>query len=231
MRLSRALPLVWAALLVGGCAAKPEFIKKPYNPPSRVAVLPFDNMSNSVEAPVFMQKLVHDALVSGGYSVMSMDETAAKLKEAGITQGGQEKSKTPQELARILGASAVLYGTVKSFSYVTLGVYMKREVGVAAELVGADGEKQWKHTAVAKREEFSLKASETLGNMAKAMGTQLVVKLLEKLISHPLYPEMRRCVHDLTMTLPSVRNPKKPVGKYTPRGYDDFWKDLGEMFM
>jgi len=229
--LFRALPLVLAALLAGGCAAKPEFIKKPYGPPSRVAVLPFDNMSNSVEAPVFMQKLVHDALVSGGYAVISMDETAAKLKEAGITQGGQEKSKTPQELARILGASAVLYGTVKSFSYLTLGVYMKREVGVTAELVGVDGEKQWKHTAVAKREEFSLKASETLGNMAKAVGTQLVIKLLEKLISHPLYPEMQRCVHDLTMTLPSVRNPKKPVGKYTSRGYDDFWKDMGEMFM
>lgn len=224
----RALPLFLAGALLSGCAVKPEFIRSPYSPPPSIAVLPFDNQSNSVEAPVFMQKLVRDALASGGYAVQSFEDTTARLREAGITQGGQEKSKTPAELAAILRVSAVVYGRVTSFSYKTLGFYQSREVGMHAELVASDGTKLWAQTMVATRREVNTDAAKSLGDFAWSLGGQLVVKAIEKMVSHPLYPEMLRCVHDLTMTLPSVRNPGRGVGKYTKRGYAIFWRDIAE---
>jgi len=220
----RALATALAGFLLAGCAVKPEFVRKPWATPPTIAVLPFANDSNSIDAPVFMQKLAADGLAAGGYAVLPIRDVNERLRAAGITVGGQLASKTPQELARITGASAVLYGTVKSFNYTTLGFYQKREVALSAQLVGADGTEQWRQSVSASRTFWNFDAMENLGEALKAVGTQLAVKLLEKLISHPLYPEMLRSVHDLFITLPSPRGGM--VGKYCPRGYGDFWRDV-----
>ena len=210
--------------MLAGCAVKPEFLRKPWSPPPTIAVLPFANDSNSIAAPVYMQKLAADGLAAGGYSVLPINEVNDKLREAGITVGGHLASRTPEELARITGASAVMYGTVKTFKYTTLGFYQKREVALSARIVGADGTEQWRQSVSASRTFWNFSAMENLRETFKAVGTQLAVKLLEKLISHPLYPEMLRSVHDLFITLPSARGGM--VGKYCPRGYGDFWRDI-----
>jgi hypothetical protein len=220
----RALITALAGFLLAGCAIKPEFVRKPWATPPTIAVLPFANESNSIDAPVFMQKLAADGLSAGGYAVIPLADVNERLRKAGITVGGQLGSKTPQELARITGASAVLYGNVKSFNYTTLGFYQKREVALQARLVGEDGTEQWRQSATASRTFWNFQAMENLRETFKAMGVQLAVKLVEKLISHPLYPEMLRSTHDLFITLPSPRGGS--VGKYCPRGYNDFWRDI-----
>ena len=222
----RALVTALAGFLLAGCAVKPEFVRKPWSAPPTVAVLLFTNDSNSIDAPVFMQKLAADGLAAGGYAVLPVKDVNDKLREAGITVGGQLDSKTTQELARITGASAVMYGTVKSFTYTTLGFYQKREVAVSARIVGADGSEQWRQSVSASRTFWNFHAMENLRENFKAVGIQLAVKLAEKLISHPLYPEMLRCTHDLYINLPSVKSPGRPVGKYCPVGYYDFWRDV-----
>jgi len=224
----RALFAALAGFLLSGCAVKPEFLSKPYNAPPTIAVLPFANDSNNVDAPVFMQKLAADGLESGGYSVVPVAEVNDKLREAGITVGGQLASRTPQELARITGASAVLYGTVKAFRYTTLGFYQKRQVALSARLVGEDGNEQWRQSVSASRTYWDFRAMENLGEALKAAGVQLAVKLAERLISHPLYPEMLRSIHDLFITLPSVRDSRRTTGKFCPKGYYDFWRDITE---
>ena len=222
----RALLSALAGILLAGCAVKPEFVRKPWSPPPTIAVLPFANESNSIDAPVFMQKLAADGLTAGGYTVLPIKDVNDRLREAGITVGGQLASKTPQEIAQITGASAVLYGNVKSFTYITLGFYQKRGVALSAQLVGADGVEQWRQSVSASRTLWDFKAMENLRENFKAMGVQLVVKLAEKLISHPLYPEMLRSVHDLFITLPSVRDARRPTGKFCNPGYYDFWVEV-----
>ena len=222
----RALATALAGLFLAGCAVKPEFVRKPWSTPPTIAVLPFANDSNSIEAPVFMQKLAADGMTAGGYAVIPIADVNERLRKAGITVGGQLGSRTPQELASICGASAILYGNVAAFTYTTLGFYQKREVALQARLVGADGTEQWRQSVSASRTFWNFKAMENLRETFKAVGTQLAVKLLEKLISHPLYPEMLRSVHDLFITLPSARDPGRPVGKYCPIGYFDFWRDV-----
>ncbi len=102
-----ALMFSAALLLTAGCAAKPEFIARPFVPPGRLAVLPFANESNSLEAPGYLRQIVHRALKDAGYDLLPLDSVDAKLKQAGITQAGQLDATSPQELSDSLGASAL----------------------------------------------------------------------------------------------------------------------------
>lgn len=217
-----------ASLLLAGCAVKPDYLRKPYSAPPRVAVLPFANQTNSLEAPVLLQVLARQGLEKGGYAVIPAAEVAARLKEMGITDGGQLSSKKPADIAAALGATALFYGEVREFSYVTLAVYQKRAVVLAGSILEADGTPVWRHVATAKRTEYNLDAARNLGQFGKSLGWQLAGKWAEKLVAHPLYPEMVRCVHDLYMTLPRAGS-TRPIGTLLPRGYDvtgDFWRDL-----
>jgi len=210
-----------AGTIASGCAPKAQFLKSPYAPPRSVAVLPFDNASNSLEAPVLMQKLAADALATGGYNVVPAAEVEAKLRELGISQGGQVRSRKTEEMAAALGASALLYGEVRKFSYMTIGVYMKREVNVGLELIAADGSRLWKHAAGAVRQDIEVDAAKHGRSFVESLGSQLAMKWIERILSHPLYPEMQRSIHDVFLTLPSARNPRKSVGSYISSGYSD----------
>jgi len=214
--------LLFAAVLCG-CAIRPEFMKRPFAPPARIAVLPFANESNNIDAPSLLQRLVWEGLSKGGYSLQALAETTEGLRRLGITDGGQLGSKKPEEIARALGVEGCLFGTVKSFKYVTLGVYQKREVILAGEIRNAEGEGIWRNLGKASRSELKLELDKAGENLAR----QLAVKWVEKIVSHPLYPEMQRSVYEMLMGLPQAGNVKRPVGSRVPRGYDesnDFWR-------
>jgi hypothetical protein len=213
------LGAVALAALVSGCGpAKPQFIRKPYPAPRVVAVLPFANHSNDLKAPVFMQKLAMTALGKGGYSVMRQEKMEEKLRSIGITQGGQLRSKTPVEISRALGADALFYGTLKAASHLTLGVYLKRRVDVETELFDAQGDRLWKHSASGVSSELNLDARKA----AEAMGRQLAEKWVESMLSHPLYPEMRKSLYGVFITLPSARS-SRPVGHYIRSWRKSLW--------
>jgi len=205
-------------LCLAGCAAKPAMLRKPFVPPVVVAVLPFSNETNNLDAPEMMQKLAWQGLERGGYRVVPLDDAREKLRKAGITDGGQLNSKTAPELAALLGADAVLYGTVTKFSYVTLGVYLKRQVAATASLVLSDGSVVWKHAASATR---TLVEPDTK-RAARELAIQLAVKWVERIISHPLYPEMQRSLYELFLTLPSPSGGK--VGTRMHPGFNR-WSD------
>jgi hypothetical protein len=193
-----------------------------------VAVLPFSNMTNSLEAPAYLQALARQGLERGGYSLVPAGEVESRLKELGITDGGQLSSKKPEELAVALNASALFCGEVREFSYVTLGFYMKRAVVLSGAMLAPDGSPLWRHVSTASRSAVNLDATRNLGEFGKSLGWQLAGKWAEKIISHPLYPEMLRCVHDLYMTVPRVGS-TRPIGTLLPRGYDvsgDFFTDV-----
>ena len=224
MRRRRALlfPLVAApivAVTLSGCGLpKAQYIRNPYPKPSVIAVLPITNHSNDVKAPELMRKLAATALGKGGYAVVPAERVDAKLKAAGITQGGQLRSKTPAELARITGAPALFIGTLKKASHVTLGVYLNRKVEFAAELFDVTGARIWKHSAKASSTELELDPKEA----GKALAGQLAEKWVETLLSHPLYPEMRQSLYKVFMTLPA-RWSSKRVGQFIRSWRRSLW--------
>jgi len=229
MKIFRLAAAVLVPPILAGCAARPALIRKPFVPPAIVAVLPFANDSNNMEAPELMQKLAWLGLERGGYRMVPLQESVERLRKAGITVGGQLGSKTAPELASLLGADAVLYGTVTKFSYVTLGVYLKRQVAVDASLVSSDGSVIWRDSASATRTLIELDTRRA----ARELAIQLAVKWVEKIVSHPLYPEMQRSLYELFSTLPAA-NGGANVGKRMDRGFDRWWDSwvpfLGRLF-
>lgn len=199
-----AAPLFAAAL--NGCGLpKAQFIRDPYPKPATVAVLPFANHSNDVKVPEFMRRLAAEALAKGGYEVVPVEQVDAKLRGAGITQGGQLRAKAPEELAGITGADAVFTGTVRKASHVTLGFYLNRKVEFEAEMFDAGGARVWKHAAAASSSDLELDAREA----GKALAGQLAEKWVETVLSHPLYPEMRQSLYKVFMTLPARHSPRR----------------------
>lgn len=201
-----------AFFLAAGCAAKPEYIVRPFVPPGRIAVLVFANESNNPEAPEYMRELVFSGLRDAGYDLLPLESVDSKLRDAGITQGGQLKSKSAQELSDLLGASALFYGTIRSFDYVTLGFYQKREVAISARLVSFGGSQIWRHSAKVRKSRIHTR------KLRDKFVRQLTVKTLESIFSHPLYPEMFRAVKRLLMTLPAARDPHEPAGIFMSPG-------------
>jgi len=89
----------------------------------RIAVLPFTDMTNSVDGPINVRRLTQQALLSKGYAqTLPLSEVDDRLREHGFTQGGQLKAATPAEIARWLNADLLVYGDLEKFDEFTLGI-------------------------------------------------------------------------------------------------------------
>lgn len=168
----------------------------------RIAVLPFDNCSNSMRAPEALRKAVTELLVSRGYEVVPADVTDAILREMGITQGGQVDSKTPRELAIRLGVSALVKGTVTDFRYVTLGFGQSRIVGASVRILNPKGDLIWGGYARISRDDQMRHTGDFGKDLLIGFVAQLLLKFVENALTTPLYPETADCVAELGKTLP-----------------------------
>ena len=198
----RFVSMAVAGLILGcsmsGCAVKPDYIRKPFHPAKRVVVLPLANETNDMKAAHRVRHLLRRGLQRKGYQVLPLNQTDARLRKLGITQGGQLRSRRPKEVAKLFGQSVCLYGRMIDATNVTLGVVMKRKVKVEAKLVDREGVMLWKHTAAAGRSKLELNKKK----MKRALKRQLAKKLIGSIISHPLQREMKKCVDHILKTLP-----------------------------
>lgn len=167
-----------------------------------MAILPFDNHSTSMDASEIMETLVAIRLFERGYRLVPGNDVRQRLQWAGITQGGQTAALPPDALCELLGADAVFDGAVTAFSYVTLGVYQKREAGMRGALRRPDGTVLWRHAAAAKSSAVNLNAARSGKALLESLAWQLGAKLLERVLGHPLYPEAMACVQQLFRDLP-----------------------------
>ena len=135
--------LIGGALVLAGCKAKPTL------PPlvETVAVLPFDNESNDVDAADIMQRYVYLALKNSVYRVSDVQTVNDKLKEAGISEGGQLGALDPVKIGQDLGVQGLLYGYVESFGYLNIGFYTQKKVTLQLKMVdAATGATLWENS-------------------------------------------------------------------------------------
>ncbi len=193
-----ALLLLPAVILLSGCAT----MKYSGTPPPKVAVLPFDSMSNDVNAPDVVRRAMWERFKQFGFTVASIEEIDAAIRPLGIAQGGHLRATTPEKLLAATGADLLCYGMVEKFEHITLGVVEKRAVKVNARLVNKAGTNVWNQTREASKSESNFGSLSSLGSLGSAIGGQLKDKLIEGALVGKLKPETNAVVHQLVKSLP-----------------------------
>jgi len=136
------LPLIF--LLLGACATAPQGPKHASAFPNKVALLPLNNGSLDVSAPELIRNLLDSDLSATSIDTVNTGVMDVKLRQLGITDGGQLRSVTPQKLGEALGAEGLLYGDIDEFKGVNVGVYVNRVIDVRLKLVDAKtGQTLW----------------------------------------------------------------------------------------
>jgi len=174
---------------------------EPPKPPllQTLAVLPFNNASNDINAPEILQRATYLALKKSAYETSDIEITNQKLIEAGIRDGGQLPVIDPTKLGKDLGVQGLVYGSVESFGYVNIGYFVQRKVTVELKVVDvATGQTLWERTGNGATRNFTLDSKEAQENLAKGLLDQVV----DKVFQSPLENEARIATIDALRTLP-----------------------------
>jgi hypothetical protein len=167
-----------------------------------IAILPFDNESNDLNAPDIMQQLVSMALQNSPYRISDIQAVNDKLASVGIVDGGQLPAVDPVKLGKDLGVQALLYGNVESFNYTNIGFYMQRKVNLELKLVDvATGNTLWENNGSHAARQVHLDKNEAGRAFAKGLAEQTV----EKLFNSPLEEEAKLATIQALRKLPGFQ--------------------------
>jgi hypothetical protein len=218
--LKRYIPIFFIFLLAG-CSVKE---RHPVSYDRWIAVLPFANYSNDIEIAEVLRTMFTHRLTEKGYRVIPRDTVDARLLRIGITDGGQLSAVSPEELIDTISADMLAYGKVTKANYITLGVYLKKEVELEVSLLATpDSVPFWSGNGKAFTQEiYVIHGEEEKGKkeergawerikgffltIGKLLGMQLAEKTITNAISHPLYSEAWLAIEDATRGLPSCEH-------------------------
>ena len=193
--------LLLTLVVVAAPACRPPAPPKPPLVES-VAVLPFDNESNELNAPDIMQDYVYRALLNSAYRPIDIKQVNDKLTSVGIVDGGQLAAVDPVKLGKDLGVHALIFGTVNEFGYTNIGFYTSRKVDIALKMVSVDtGETIWEGNGTAANRNLALDPKEAKKNLAVGLAQQAV----DKATKRPLDKESRDAAVKALASLPGYR--------------------------
>lgn len=187
-----------AALLLSSCVKveppKPIDIRT-------IAILPFDNESNDLNAPDIMQQLVFDAMKNSVYEVRPLKEVNDFLESKGIVDGGQLAIVDPKKLGPDLNVQGLMYGYVENFNYVNVGYYMERKVTLNLALIDVKtGAVLWENTNTSATRALTLDQKEATAAFAAGLANQFIDKLFKK----PLQKEAVAAAFETLRSLPGM---------------------------
>lgn len=105
-----------------------------------IAILPFANESNFIEAPEKVRQEFFQMMQSKGYTLMNVSEIDSALKEMGITDGGQLPALTVTQIREKIPAVFFCYGTVIEYAFKSALAFSQRKVEIRLRLVRAENE-------------------------------------------------------------------------------------------
>lgn len=186
---------VLTALVLVGCKVEP--LKPPLV--ETVAVLPFDNESNDLDAPDIMQKLIQAALQRSPYRPMDLDAINGKLASVGIVDGGQLAIVDPVKLGKDLGVQALVFGYVDDFAYTNIGFYLQRKVKISLKMVDVQtGATLWESTGAGSQPKIFLNKEDAKRAFVEGVADQAI----DKLTKSPLEEEAKTAAMNALRTLP-----------------------------
>jgi hypothetical protein len=200
-----------AAVFLSLAACKPI---APPKPPlcQTIAILPFDNETNNVDADDIMQKLVYAAMRQSVYHVRDIRETNDFLAQVGILDGGQIPVLDLKKLGADLGVQGLMVGYVEHFGYVNLGFYKDRKVAVDLRVIDvATGQPIWEHSGRGSTKDSTKDLTFDKDKAGGSFIKGVAEKVADKLAKSPLEEEAREAVANALSTLPG----------YTFQGFGD----------
>jgi hypothetical protein len=193
-----SLAVALTLIALSGCKVPPP--PKPLDIKT-IAVLPFDNESNDLNAPDIMQLLVYKSLVGSIYQVSDIKETNAFLEKVGIVDGGQLAIVDPVKLGKDMGVQGLMFGYVEDFHYANVGYYLERKVTLQLRLVEvATGATLWSNRHTAATRLLTLDSKEA----ASAFGAGLADQFIDKLFKKPLQREAQEATIMTLRGLPGL---------------------------
>jgi hypothetical protein len=193
------LPAALAGLLCG-CSTEGLVFRAPdYRAPERIAVLPFDNETTSLQAPDMLRRFTAEELPLHGAVSLPLDETDRRLKAIGITDGGQLKAYAAADLGRALEADGLLYGTVEDYTNQNVGFFRRRLVRLRLRMASAPGGgRLWEAVGSGSDEKVSIRERDAIRSFLKGLAEQA----LEGAAGIPLEREARLAVKEAFKAFP-----------------------------
>lgn len=140
------LLLCLLVVVLTGCAGVP--VKKDLSAfnaaaPKSILVVPAVNKSLDVDAPNYLLSTLTIPLAEKGFYVFPVNTAKIVLEQEGFYEGEQIHQQPPETLAKLFGADAVLYVTIKRWDaqYAILAATVTVEFDY--RIVGKDGVEIW----------------------------------------------------------------------------------------
>lgn len=116
------------AALLSGCANSPVVGIQPkydFARLGRVALLNFEDAPNQLGSGKIVSQALEPYLLRGGYNFVERSQVDQILQEQKFSQSGAVDPQAAATLGKILGADALILGTVTNFTFQTKQTYME----------------------------------------------------------------------------------------------------------
>lgn len=141
------LLLCLLGMVLAGCAsaqAKNDLSAFNAAAPRSILVVPAINISLNVDAPSYLLTTLTEPLAEKGFYVFPVNTVKYVLEQEGYYEAEQVHRQPPEALAKLFGADAVLYVTIKRWDVVGLIVTGTATVELEYRIASKDGTEIWK---------------------------------------------------------------------------------------
>jgi len=124
--------------------AKKDFSAFKGASPRSILVVPAINISLNVDAPSYLLTSLTYPLAEKGYYVFPVNTVKFVLEQEGFYEAEQVHRQPPEALAKLFGADAVLYVTIKRWDIAGLILTGTATVKLEYRMVSKDGTEIWR---------------------------------------------------------------------------------------
>lgn len=184
MKMPALFSLMFATLLLAGCAQRPSYDYTEFkeSKPTSILVLPPLNHSPDVKAGVSLQSQITLPLAESGYYVLPVAVTNETFRQNGVTEAADIHALPIKKLHEIYGADTALYLDIQNYGTSYLVVSSETVVTASARLVDLrTGKLLWEGKASASSaEQQSNSGGGLIGMLVVAVVNQIANTITDK---------------------------------------------------
>ena len=184
MKMPALFSLMFATLLLAGCAQRPSYDYTEFkeSKPTSILVLPPLNHSPDVKAGASLQSQITLPLAESGYYVLPVAVTNETFRQNGVTEAADIHALPIKKLHEIYGADTALYLDIQNYGTSYLVVSSETVVTASARLVDLrTGKLLWEGKASASSaEQQSNSGGGLIGMLVVAVVNQIANTITDK---------------------------------------------------